>query len=906
MTRTSHLARPGALLAILVGLGSVPAAAAPVAEANVVRSVDGTIRIAQGAPNGPVLGATPEAAARAFVERSAADLGVAHTGELAVTALHASVLGPSVRFEQRVLGLPVVGADLVVSLTPENRLRFVSNGLKAFSRIANDWRLDARAAIALAARGIDGVIVKDGSPVGVARRVFYVRGGIARAAYEIRLAHFNLLRNLFAVVDAATGERVSLANRVFYAADDALIWDPSPGRNCDQPLSRVSVPDLATPPPDQSGHLNGAKLTTSNCCYHANCDPTQPPARVQGTMSIGGQIIQYDTVVCDRAQTATNNQDCRTDYVYPWAAEPTLAAPSTSNGSSPTVDPADEDPFAEVNAYVQADKAYQWFRTLDPTFDLTGNKVSPPRTPLVWVNLLFPDLSGINPVSTSFKIDKFMRVDNAAFISGATWAQLAPFLGGQAPDSDTLVFFQGTQADFAYDGSVVYHEFGHAVVASTANFDVMSSKVDSSGAMNEAGTLHEAFSDYFSSAIRNNSVLGDFAVPRMSTAAGNIFNNLVAFPLDIGPRDLGRNDALPDLLDGEIHNDSQFFSEAMWGARQQLAGCSTGTWTPACALNAAAFDKAVYGALVALSSSAGLSDAIQGIRAAVGASFPTNGSSTVEAAFVAHGMIKNPDGSFSVSRLQTLIGPKATLDVVGTNPASGPGPYAPAPAQFQVWAPQGASRLTVQFTTGLASLFTGAPSATLLVSLNRPITFDVTTPTAITDDSQVQQAFAPPSLSNPSSTATVSFAAGADGGTGAGTDGGVIVAVPCGGAWINFAIVSNAGPIVASGLTASVAADPSCTWADGGFSPDAGLVDAGSAPPPVLCQTRDSGIAGEGCPDAGPVIDAGVADAGPLADAGTPKPPGGCGCGASGLAPAALIGFLALGLRRRATRRRAS
>jgi hypothetical protein len=449
--------------------------------------------------------------------------------------------------------------------------------------VVADRTFDAPSAIAAAARGVDGIVVKDGSPAGAVRKVFYVRGGVAHAAFEVRLASVSLVRNLFAVVDAGTGERVFLSNRVFFAADDALVWSPSPGRNCDQPLSAVQVGDLASPPPDQTGHLNGTKLTTSNCCYHANCDPTQPPARVQGTMTLAGQTFQYDTVVCDRAQTATNTQNCRTNYIYPWAPEPTLPPPSTINGSAPTVDPADEDPFAEVNAYVQADAAYQWFKTLDSSFDLAGNRQTPPQTPLVWVNVLFPDLSGINPVQTSFKIDKFTRVDNAAFIAGATWANLAPFLGGQAPTADTMVFFQGPQADFAYDASVIDHEFGHAVVASTANFDITTSKVDAAGAMNEAATLHEAFADYFSSAIRNNSVLGDFVVPRMSTGPGNIFNSAIALPPDIGPRDLSRNDVLPDLLSGEVHNDSQFFSEAMWEARLQLVGCTTGTWTPACA-----------------------------------------------------------------------------------------------------------------------------------------------------------------------------------------------------------------------------------------------------------------------------------------------------------------------------------
>jgi MYXO-CTERM domain-containing protein len=852
-------------------LSGAAGAANPFANARIDANPDGSVRLAEFVVPTATMGATPEEAARAFVRSASGELGIGPDVELARVAVHTTYFGASVRFEQRHNGVPVIGADLVVTVTQNNRVRLVASGMQRISRYVGDRRIDPRTAIARAAENIDGVLMHDGSPAGSTRDVFYVSGGVAHLAYEVRLAHFNVLQNIHAIVDAATGERLSLHNRVFHSTDDALIWNPSPGRNCDQPLMPTQVPDLISPP-DPNGYLVGNKLVTSNCCYHASCDPTQPPARAQGTFALMGRQIQFDTVVCDRAQTATNSDNCRNNYVYPWEPEPSSANP-------PGTDPADEDEFAEVNAYVQTELAYQWFRTnADPNFDLRGNKLTPPQPPLIWVNLLFPDLSGINPLGSAFKIDNFVRVDNAAFIPGTTWAQLAPFLGSQAPTVDTLVFFQGTEADFAYDASVIYHEFGHAVVVSTANFDIANAKVDSQSAADEAGVLSEAFADYFSSAMRQDPVLGEFVVPRMSNASQGTFNSLIALPPDIGPRNLSGNDSCPALLDGEIHNDSQSFSEALWAARESFLGTDTGM----------TFDKAVYAGLVSMSSSAGISDAVTALTASVTVAFGANASATFQAPFTAHGVL-------GCNKVQDLWGPKPTFDVVGTSTTMGPAPIAPGPVQLRVWAAQGVAAFTVQFDTDLASVFTGTAAAELLASINQPITFNVTAPTAITSDAQARAVFSAGGQLNTTFSAVMTKSGDADAGS-------TSLSVPCGGAWVNFAVVSEAAPINGSNLTATIAPDLSCTPADGGLSFDAGVVDAGAVPPPILCQTRDSGIPVVSCPPDASQMEGG--DSG-VADAGATKPPGGCGCtsGNESAVVALLLTMLAIARRRRSPSR---
>jgi hypothetical protein len=231
------------------------------------------------------------------------------------------------------------------------------------------------------------------------------------------------------------------------------------------------------------------------------------------------------------------------------------------------------------------------------------------------------------------------------------------------------------------------------------------------------------------------------------------------------------------------------------------------------------------------------------------------------------------------------------FDVVAVSATGGPAPEAPGPVQYRIWAPQGATGLTVNFSTDLLSSL--GLKASLLASVNQPITFNVATPTAISDDAMARSAFAGGG-GNPSFSATVTLGgATPDAGI---PDASTPVAVPCGGTWINFAIVSTAGAMNVQGLAALLASDPGCTWADGGPTPPPG-VDAGAAQPPTLCQTRDAGIAYEICPDASPGPDAGPDAA--TADAGAAKPPGGCGCNSAGVAPALLACAAMFGLRRR-------
>ncbi len=122
-------------------------------------------------------------------------------------------------------------------------------------------------------------------------------------------------------------------------------------------------------------------------------------------------------------------------------------------------------------------------------------------------------------------------------------------------ESGALWFGQGTQRDFAVDGDVVFHEFGHAAVDATANLAPYW-LLDDQGAHPESGSMNEALADYFSSAITGDARVGEYV--------GQAFGMSSI-------RDLENDHTCPESTAGEVHVDSTLFSGALWSARKALS-----------------------------------------------------------------------------------------------------------------------------------------------------------------------------------------------------------------------------------------------------------------------------------------------------------------------------------------------
>ena len=119
--------------------------------------------------------------------------------------------------------------------------------------------------------------------------------------------------------------------------------------------------------------------------------------------------------------------------------------------------------------------------------------------------------------------------------------------------SPELVFGQGSAGDFAYDADVIIHELGHFAVWTQGGPSSVRGSVHGSSA--EPGALNEGLADYFA-AIRT----GD---PEIGTYSGESLGRPYI-------RTLAGDARCPDDVYGQVHADSQPFSQALWQARTTL------------------------------------------------------------------------------------------------------------------------------------------------------------------------------------------------------------------------------------------------------------------------------------------------------------------------------------------------
>ena len=172
-----------------------------------------------------------------------------------------------------------------------------------------------------------------------------------------------------------------------------------------------------------------------------------------------------------------------------------------------TSNTAPEDEFAEVSMYFHTAKAYAFFESLGmPQLDFK------PLTAVA--NLRFPqgwesgDVSAMK--NTALPLQSY---DNAFFSPKSPYPGLFDNVDGG------LFFGQGKNADFAYDGDVVYHELGHALTDRTIDFAPYW-HLDSQGATPAPGAMNEGLADYFSSALTGDGQVGEYAAKNTSYGYG--------------------------------------------------------------------------------------------------------------------------------------------------------------------------------------------------------------------------------------------------------------------------------------------------------------------------------------------------------------------------------------------------
>ena len=699
-------------LALAVVLASAGAASAtPSFNAARVDRQGGVVRLATGIDSLPSSG-EPSDIARRFLAAHAADFGLSGV-ELAEPRVFATSLGNVVRFETALHGITIAGAEVTVGLDAQGRIhRVVSDSVSVEGAVLVK-ALEPKDAMVAAARDVDGILVEKGIPVGEGREIVYVESGVAHLAYQIHLRSLDPTVSLVAVVDASTGERRSLTNRAMKASPDAAkVWQANPGKDGTAVQATVALTNLPATR-DPNGYLVGDFINAYSCCPNEGCDPTKGPLQITGTFKQGGFSVPFTADFCDMQHTASNTRNGRVNYDYGITTSKTQADPPAA---APGKDPADSDTFAEVHGYFHANQIYDYFRTLSPGFLLRDQKRTATKRLQLWTNFILPDYNSLALGAGGAVVKGFTRVDNSVYIPKEGWSQFTfgATTSYKFPDTDAILLFQGPKADFAYDGDVAYHEFTHGVIFATANFQGL--QVDRYGALNEGGAMHEAIADFYAGAFTNDAKIGDYVGPRIDTGTG--------VPAEGALRDLENTFKCPELLVGEVHNDSQHFSAALWAARKKNQGADKGV----------TFDKAVFNALVSATPATGFKGMATLIADSVQAAFPADTSvkAGVLAEFTSRGVI-------DCVKVVDYATPRPFYVVEGKS--QGVGPFVPGPVQLRLKLPKGASSITVTATLNSSGPQPpgGGPAVLMkaLASLNKPVTFTGTT--ALTHDAQFSQ-----------------------------------------------------------------------------------------------------------------------------------------------------------------------
>ncbi len=238
------------LSALLLAAGVLSAASAVAKEssqhsrirpipARAIESVVDTDRMSVGVESGVprslanenyrVRPADPETMARQYLSENASKLRLsdAGLGDLFVRAIRTTPAGTTVRFEQRVGGIPVLAPDVAVTIDPASKVTFVMNGYEPGVSIAtNRTAMDEEAATQLV---IDRLGVTDKPAFEKARLVVVPDGKSARLAYDVRVVPSTEPHGDWqGLVDANNGELFRLQDISLHVDGSGHVFDPDP------------------------------------------------------------------------------------------------------------------------------------------------------------------------------------------------------------------------------------------------------------------------------------------------------------------------------------------------------------------------------------------------------------------------------------------------------------------------------------------------------------------------------------------------------------------------------------------------------------------------------------------------------------------------------------------------------
>jgi Zn-dependent metalloprotease len=653
-------------------------------------------------------------------ERIVRDLLAAHGALFGVHDADALVvrrvtdLGASrvVRLGQTVDGVPVVGADLTALIDREGRVRLVMQSLVE-PVIVGDFLLEPRDAAEIAAPQTVRPAVEPDARHATAVYVQADEGLVsAYAVYFGRVPA--LLANVHTFVNAETGEIMGRFNRV-YAENLGLAWLENPvvsgaepevvtlpvdleGQDCiqDDAIPPVGV-DGEPVPGDEVPRLCTDLVSARSCWDHHETITVEVP--ILGELALH-TCTEYHMALPNDAPAGVEDPDDDIDndfYYDDYAADLDYEYAD---------DPASgQDVFAEPLALFHAMRMYDYFQAFDPSLfdELRGGQL------LVAVNWRLPvDFYALAANLDMMEIlaalgaatnpnGQLYPYDNAMFMPGG-------FLYGiiERP-YHTIMLFQGTQRDFAYDSDVIYHELTHAVVDTVVDgIGLLISRRDEQGLHNLAYAMNEAYADFFATSRNGNSVQGEYA----TSGTG------------MSPRDLAARPrhTCPQRLVNEEHIDSAPYSEALWEVREPL--------------DHARAEHAMFAALCTLPPNADFQDGAAATVAAIDTEIGEAEATAAAEVFAQYGYDDETECARVVELGDTpiqMLAPFGTRRETYTM-----APYAPAIVQYRIEVPPGTRQIRLRYGQGFlidpeSILEGGAAVLGMLVKAGgEPITFSTT------------------------------------------------------------------------------------------------------------------------------------------------------------------------------------
>jgi len=371
------------------------------------------------------------------------------------------------RISYSVNGIPVLGVHTV--------LKQKNGAIRSVINAAQDINVDTKPAInALEASKkvvLNNYSVLPKNPDFRSKLVIIERFGKYRLAWRIRFRPASPIDGRYYYVDAHSGLKLGGGNfvRNVEPTNMAKVFLSNPIR--DEEAVEIELPWIAD---DAEGKLTSVvddegirKIVTANCPV------------------LGDTVDYYGSTldICTATQMANKIENG--SFIYEdW-----------DEGLDFKKDV--EDIYSEVAMYHHISRIYTKLMSLGLD-SFTNIGIHKDKNPII----------GIANFQMASQTGKLSSMDNAFYSPHDPYFS-EMFFKDFEYKGDMLVLGQGSKADFAYDGDVIYHEFGHATVEGTAQLSFASSP-DKYGYSNETMGLDEGMADTFSFLIAGDPCLGEY------------------------------------------------------------------------------------------------------------------------------------------------------------------------------------------------------------------------------------------------------------------------------------------------------------------------------------------------------------------------------------------------------------